>query len=376
MEYDLVFEGGGAKGVAYVGALQALIDNGHTIGRVAGTSAGAITAALLAAGYTPSEIGGIISEKKDGISVFNTFYDVRSKKDFKINHFKNSFISAFVNKLKWLLIPNCIRYYLAALLFNILIFFKCYRMLYSFIRLGGVYHGATFRTWLVNKIALKTGLYDPTLKELYDRTNNHFTCIASDITSGDILILNHITAPELPVSKAVRMSMSIPVVFECVLWRDEFGLYNGNNISGHEIADGGIISNFPLFLFLGNYSDYMGTRSSNRFIGMLLDNTISISGLPDKDTHYSIFNYIVAVFGKSVLVARLVKILNTMLSSDNVTIVDNTEIICKLPARGVDVLDFAMESYKQRIVVAEAYKAMTSFLQNRTERYDANVYNN
>ena len=376
MKYDLVFEGGGAKGIAYVGALQALVDQGHTIGRVAGTSAGAITAALLAAGYTPPEIGRIISEKQDGISIFNTFYDIRSRKDFKIKHFKNSFISAFVNKLRWLLIPNCIRYYLASLLFNILIFLRCYRMLYSFIRLGGVYHGAAFRTWLSKKIALKTNLYDPTLKELYDKTNNHFTCIASDITSGDILILNHITAPNLPVSYAVRMSMSIPVVFESVLWKHEFGLYKGSDITGHEIADGGIISNFPLFLFLGNYGEYMGVRSSSRFIGLILDDNISIQGLQDRDTKYSIFNYIVAVFGKSILITRLIKILNTMLSSDNVTIVDNKEIICRIPSRGVDVLDFAMDDDKQGIVIDSAYKAMMLFLQNRTERYDANVYNN
>ena len=49
MEYDLVFEGGGAKGVAFVGALQAFERHGHVTRRVIGTSAGSITACLIAA---------------------------------------------------------------------------------------------------------------------------------------------------------------------------------------------------------------------------------------------------------------------------------------------------------------------------------------
>ena len=55
---NLVFEGGGVKGVAYVGALQVLEDRGIAgrVDAVAGTSAGAITAALVAAGYSAAEL--------------------------------------------------------------------------------------------------------------------------------------------------------------------------------------------------------------------------------------------------------------------------------------------------------------------------------
>ncbi len=47
--FDGVFEGGGVKGIALVGALKRLEEEGVSFGRVAGTSAGAITAALYAA---------------------------------------------------------------------------------------------------------------------------------------------------------------------------------------------------------------------------------------------------------------------------------------------------------------------------------------
>ena len=48
---DLVFEGGGAKGMVFVGALEELFRDGtRRAGRLLGTSAGAITAVTLAAG--------------------------------------------------------------------------------------------------------------------------------------------------------------------------------------------------------------------------------------------------------------------------------------------------------------------------------------
>ena len=64
--FDVVFEGGGAKGSAFVGALDALIERGHQTRRLIGTSAGAITATLLAAGYSPAEMQAAVNEKVGG----------------------------------------------------------------------------------------------------------------------------------------------------------------------------------------------------------------------------------------------------------------------------------------------------------------------
>ena len=51
-----VFEGGGAKGIAYAGALEELEAQGVSFGAVAGASAGAITAALIAAGCGAADL--------------------------------------------------------------------------------------------------------------------------------------------------------------------------------------------------------------------------------------------------------------------------------------------------------------------------------
>lgn len=59
MQADLVLEGGGARGVALGGAVAGLAAGGVVPRRVAGTSAGAITAVLLAAGMPPARIAEV-----------------------------------------------------------------------------------------------------------------------------------------------------------------------------------------------------------------------------------------------------------------------------------------------------------------------------
>ena len=60
MKIDGVFQGGGIKAIAFVGAIVALEQKGYTFNKLAGTSAGAITAALLCAGYSGEELKEIM----------------------------------------------------------------------------------------------------------------------------------------------------------------------------------------------------------------------------------------------------------------------------------------------------------------------------
>jgi NTE family protein len=59
---DLVLEGGGVKGIALAGAYSVIEERGYTIKRIAGTSAGSIVGALLAAGVTASELEKMMRE--------------------------------------------------------------------------------------------------------------------------------------------------------------------------------------------------------------------------------------------------------------------------------------------------------------------------
>ncbi|MCQ2059559.1 MAG: patatin-like phospholipase family protein [Bacteroidaceae bacterium] len=60
----LVLSGGGAKGVAHIGVIRALEENGIPIDYVTGTSMGAIIAALYASGYTTDEMLQLVSSEE------------------------------------------------------------------------------------------------------------------------------------------------------------------------------------------------------------------------------------------------------------------------------------------------------------------------
>jgi NTE family protein len=56
MKTGLVLSGGGARGVAHLGAIQALLDNGIKPDIISGVSSGAIIGSLYGAGMQPEEI--------------------------------------------------------------------------------------------------------------------------------------------------------------------------------------------------------------------------------------------------------------------------------------------------------------------------------
>src|SRR5262245_24556897 len=71
--FDIVFEAGGAKGLAFIGALEVLFRSGHKARRLVGTSAGAITATCLAAGYSPQELLEASKERRGDRATFASF---------------------------------------------------------------------------------------------------------------------------------------------------------------------------------------------------------------------------------------------------------------------------------------------------------------
>ena len=59
-----VFQGGGCKAVAYIGAYEAALEKGIIFSEVAGTSAGSIIASLIAAGATPKDMKEFLKNEK------------------------------------------------------------------------------------------------------------------------------------------------------------------------------------------------------------------------------------------------------------------------------------------------------------------------
>jgi NTE family protein len=104
-------------------------------------------------------------------------------------------------------------------------------------------------------------------------TKRSLSVVASDTTDESILVLNHRTVPDCPIVWAVRMSMSIPLVWDEVIWQPSWGKYLGRDVAGHAIVDGGLLSNFPIELFISDapqVTKLMGPKKDNSVLGLLI----------------------------------------------------------------------------------------------------------
>ncbi|MGB7622921.1 MAG: patatin-like phospholipase family protein [Terriglobia bacterium] len=245
---DAVFEGGGVKGVGLVGALSHCeLEKGYTWKNVAGTSAGAITAALVASGYTAAEIkaelDGLMREPSpDGTVGYERFKD-----------------KSLLDQVP---------------------------LLGPVMSLGlekGIYEGEFFEEWLRGLLEKKNkhtfaDLINPDhAQDAKDSPYRYrLRVVASDITRRRMLVLPQDIADfeefdgdpdKLEIARAVRMSMSIPFFFEPVeltcmddrfpRTEEEQGeeATRGKHITFTArqrrcyIVDGGVLSNFPVDLF-------------------------------------------------------------------------------------------------------------------------------
>jgi NTE family protein len=195
MKIDGVFSGGGIKGFALIGAIQEIEKRGFQFERVAGTSAGSIVAALIAAGYGSSEMEQLLDELD-----LTKFLDARK-----------------------MIIP-----------------FPLAKWLFVYWKLG-LYKGNELEKWLEEKLAAKG------VRTFSDLPPQKLRIIASDLSNGRLVVLPDdlvkygISPGSFSIAKAVRMSCSIPYFFEPVKLKS----IDGVNV----LVDGGVLSNFPMWLF-------------------------------------------------------------------------------------------------------------------------------
>lgn len=188
---NLVFEGGGVKGIAYVGALSVLEEKGilQNIARVGGTSAGAIIALLLALDYSIPELRKILYSMD-----FNKFLDS-----------------------SWGVIRNTER----------------------LLREYGWYKGDYFKSWISGLIEQKTGSKLTSFEELDKlKLSRKLYLIGTNLSTGFAEIFSSAHTPKMSLAEAVRISMSIPLFFTAV--RKQL-----NQVC----VDGGVLDNYPIKLF-------------------------------------------------------------------------------------------------------------------------------
>ena len=408
MKFDLVFEGGGAKGSVFVGALQALEEREHTAGRLIGTSAGAITATLMAAGYKSADLYEAVTKTSGGKPQFSAFMDVPEREQLEKHGLENSLTSEILKQVdlpsailgqielpSWL--GDLTQGVVDSSVLELLMAVDAYRQSFSFIERGGLYAGEVFLSWLTGMLNDRDSenprdpedpedpenspLGEATLRAFHKRTKSHLSLVASDLESRKMLVLNHRTAPHCPVAWAVRMSMSIPFLWQEVVWRDsEFGLYRGDSLEGHTIVDGGVLSNFPIELLTSRDEEdlaIMGDEGPEavRNLGLLIDETLEVEGADDtgdkkgaegKGDGLSLDDLARGT------VERIRRLVDTVTNThDAPAIRAHADEICRLPAKGYGTTEFDMSEERLDALIQAGKKAMEKYLDGLEESSDA-----
>ena len=365
-KFDVVFEGGGAKGIAFVGALDVLREQGHELRRLVGTSAGAITATLCAAGYSTGEMMEAILEKQaDGTPRFSSFMDVPGADEFPAEMREGSLTMKVLREVDLPLVPEALEDRMDAVLLDRLIRHPIYSRLFSFVECGGFYSGRTFLEWVREKLAAKGIGAQDTLATFAAKTGADLSLVVSDTTEMEMLVLNDRTAPGVPVANAVRMSMSIPFVWQEVVWQEGWGAYEGRRKAGNIIVDGGVLSNFPIRL-VATLDDavrsIMGDTDPQEAgnLGLLIDEKLRVPGAPDTEKTPLPITRLRTV-------QRISRLVDTMTrASDNEMIRRFANEICRLPAKGYGTLEFGMTGERLELFLQAARSAMAEHLQQAT----------
>jgi len=371
MQYDMVFEGGGAKGMVFVGALEVFLAQGHTHGRLLGTSAGAITAALLAAGYRPDEMLEVLAEKVEGHSVFAGF--MATPPALEKDSIHTSATRALLRSIDIPGLPERFEEKLDDSLVGWLAAQPSLRSVFSFIERGGWFSADNFITWIALRLDTGTNAGQPrkyskmTLREFYQTTQIDLSLVAADTTKGLMLVLNHRTAPNCPTVWAIRMSMGCPFAWPEVTWHAEWGQYRGRDLTGHRVVDGGLLSNFPIRLFVSsdeNIDEIMGENSiSDQVIGLLIDETLPVPGIEEPLRDAAAPSFIGRLDLLQQTLWRVQGLADTVLGGNDRTVLAAYEhMVCRLPAKSVGTLDFDMPEERMSALVAAGDAAMEAYL--------------
>jgi predicted acylesterase/phospholipase RssA len=364
MKYDLVFEGGGAKGMVFVGALEEFFNRGHSAGRLLGTSAGAISAVLLAAGYPPAKMLEALQEKENGRSVFAGF--MGDPEPFTREEIKKSATRDVLANIDLKFVPGFLEKPMDDALARWLADNRRSRHFVALVERGGWFSAARFVSWLQAKLdtdpatGQRRDYSRMSLKRFFEATGVELSVVAADTSGGRLLVLNHRTAPECPVVWAVRMSMSIPLVWDEVVWDQGWGDYLGRPMAGHVVVDGGMLSNFPIELFISGepqVTKLMGPKQDDPVLGLLIDESLAVPA------RKGLLVDITIKPGELKTVQRLKRLVDTMTGAhDKMVIEEHEHLVVRLPAAGYGTTEFDMSDERRDALVAAGRTAMRLYL--------------
>ena len=195
----LVLSGGGAKGIAHIGLIQALEDNDIPIDYITGTSMGAIVGGLYACGYTPAEMMELINSDYFG-------YLSSGKTDPEFTYY---FTKGSPSPQMFAMSVGGRDSTARSKIFNPQSLISPMPMSFGFMQIFSAYGAQCGGN--------------------FDRLFVPFRCVASDVAQKRKKVMG---AGDL--GESIRASMSFPLIFQAT------------EIDGQVLYDGGIYDNFPV----------------------------------------------------------------------------------------------------------------------------------
>lgn len=220
-----VFQGGGCKAIAYLGAYRVAHERGIMFSELAGTSAGSIFAAMIAAGASPDDIESII--RREDFKQFTKTARALPKGEVPLFSDKRN---SFLQRLK-------IYASISLLKINLFILraLKVHRVVSDisiddFARVYGIYDSSYIQDKVNEWLKVLCQVENLTFKDL----KVPLYIVSGNVSKHDVKIWSQNETPDELVAKAVAASCSIPVLFSPV---------------DRCHVDGGIIANRPDFIF-------------------------------------------------------------------------------------------------------------------------------
>ena len=189
----LALSGGGARGIAHIGVLQVLEENGIAVERIAGVSMGSIIGGLYAAGYSPAAMERILS-------------DMNWSETFSSTPQRRTIYLAEKEAIRWLLFE--------------LRFDRFRAQIPSSLSTGQ--RIISLLSWLTLRPSFESD-------GDFDRLPVPFRAVSTDLKSGDRVVID-----QGNLGRAIQASSTIPLLFTPVPWGDSL------------LVDGGLKTNLPI----------------------------------------------------------------------------------------------------------------------------------
>lgn len=292
----LAFQGGGARGISHVGGLFAVRALEMNIRGVAGTSAGAILAALAAAGYQPEELFdteagthilqsisagkytdptllftrkgwrsiSVLRDLAKGGAVCRVWFQARGRL------VRSAILAITLASLLGLFWKAPLWAHLSLVAILVMVLVGCRWILRGLAPLSAI------RDLMDEAIASRLQLpREVTFTQMADAGGLPLKLVATNVTTQSVQLFSRETTPDVVVADAVTASICLPLIFKPC----QFNVHDGEAVTANRYLDGGLLSNLPLWPFDEE-------RDLDREVVTVAFGLRAASAAPEQPTHW------------------------------------------------------------------------------------------